>query len=246
MIQQAVILAAGMGQRLQGVPHRGPKGLLRLEPDAPSLVERSIALMEKAGIQRLFVVTGHQAEYFAPLEQCNRRVQCLYNPEYSWSGSGGSLRCAAQLLKGPFLLLESDLLYEFAALRALLDDARENLLLAGRSALHDKVHVGCDTHGVLTFLDKNPACANAACGEMTGLCKVGEALRDALARWTSGNGAGWDYEQALVDLAPRHALQVVVRPDLLWCEIDDPLHYQQVRTEIWPIIKRRDHAQADS
>ena len=239
MIRQAVILAAGMGVRLRDVPHQGPKGLLRLGEGA-SLVERSVALLDRAGIQRIVVITGHEAARYRDALRHYPAVHLVHNPGYATSGSGGSLAVAARSLDGPFLLLESDVAYEFQALKALLEDERANLILAGRSPMHDKVYVGQDAHGVLASLEKGEAFTASACGELTGLAKISEAVRAELTAWLPGTGRAWDYEQALVALAPRHRIHVLVRPDLLWFEVDDPAHYQRACAELWPALHQRD------
>lgn len=245
MIGQAVILAAGLGCRLRDVPHQGPKGLLRLG-EGPSLVERSVTLLCRAGIRRIVIVTGYQADQYQAALGHHPTVQFLPNPGYATSGSGGSLAVAARALTGPFLLLESDVAYEYQALSALLADERENLLLAGRSPMHDKVFVGQDARGVLTSLEKDADFAAAACGELTGLTKISDAVRAKLAAWQPVKGGAWDYEQALVALASSHQIRVLVCPELLWFEVDDTAHYQRARTKLWPALQQRDHDEAAS
>ena len=243
MIRQAVILAAGLGARLQGVDHQGPKGLLRLG-DGPSLIVRSLARLRRAGIERVVVITGHQAEQYETALAKRAGVVCHHNPAFSTSGSGGSLCTAARVVNGSFLLLESDIAYEYRALEALLQDDRTDLVLAGRSPMHDKVYVRQDRRGVLTHLDKSDSSAASACGELTGLAKISDAFRVSLSTWSPPAGGGWDYEQALVALAPRHDLQVLTRPELLWFEVDDARHHQQAKDGLWAALQQRDPDEA--
>ena len=56
----AVILAAGMGIRLSPIVGIRPKGLLKIG-DYP-LLGRSINMLKKHGINKIFIVTGHQSE----------------------------------------------------------------------------------------------------------------------------------------------------------------------------------------
>lgn len=239
MIRQAVILAAGMGCRLRDVAHQGPKGLLQLGA-GPSLVERSMSLLRRAGMHRIVIITGHEAARYRHQIGSHPGVELLHNPGYANSGSGGSLAVAAHALTGPFLLLESDVAFEYRALSALLEDGRENLILAGRSPMHDKVYVRLNEFGFLSSLEKGVASAALACGELTGLTKISDALRVSLAAWRPVGGGGWDYEQALVALAPRHHIRVLVRPELLWFEVDDAAHYERACAELWPALQQRD------
>ncbi len=111
----AVILAAGRGTRLAGHVQDYPKGFLRL--GAQPIIEESIDRLVAAGISDVLIVTGHCAGHYDELAQ--RRaglVRVVHNPRYADSGSMYSLWCARDLVHGPFLLLESDLVYEPRAL----------------------------------------------------------------------------------------------------------------------------------
>ena len=52
-----LVLAAGAGRRMGG-----PKALLRLSPDAPTLAERAVGVVRAGGCERVVVVVGAQAE----------------------------------------------------------------------------------------------------------------------------------------------------------------------------------------
>ena len=67
MIRSAVILAAGMGTRLQTEFPDMPKGFLRLG-DSP-IVEESVQLLVAAGIRDIVVVTGYHAAYYDELQR---------------------------------------------------------------------------------------------------------------------------------------------------------------------------------
>ena len=57
-IKTAVILAAGMGSRLNDVTNDEiPKGLLKI--NGKTLIERSIEKLRSIGIEKIYIVTGH-------------------------------------------------------------------------------------------------------------------------------------------------------------------------------------------
>jgi choline kinase len=61
----AVILAAGMGTRLKGIGGEAPKGFLKLGGE-PIIVE-SLRKLERAGITRVVIVTGHLRGFYDEL-----------------------------------------------------------------------------------------------------------------------------------------------------------------------------------
>ena len=117
--RHAIILAAGMGTRLRPIGHHGPKGALVLHQR--SIVEDSVQRLLHAGIERITLVTGYQADFYRSLaDSMPAAINCVHNPEYADSGSMYSLYLAREQVDGDFLLLESDLIYEQRALSVVL------------------------------------------------------------------------------------------------------------------------------
>ena len=100
---QAVILAAGMGTRLQSTGHRGPKGALILH-ERPIITE-SINRLLLAGIETITLVTGYQADFYDKLaESMPASITRIHNPAYAASCSMYSLYLARESIHGAFLL----------------------------------------------------------------------------------------------------------------------------------------------
>ena len=119
-INTAVILAAGMGVRLQNVIGECPKGLLEIE--GKSLIIRSLERLKSEGIDRVIIVTGFQdTMYHKHLEPLGNlpKIEFIHSPRFAETGSMHSLFVAQEVLQDDFLLLESDLLYESRALTSL-------------------------------------------------------------------------------------------------------------------------------
>jgi NDP-sugar pyrophosphorylase family protein len=116
MISRALILAAGLGTRLRGQWDEQPKGLLPV--DGLSLIARSVAHLQAAGLRDIVLVTGHLASRYEEWASNLDGLRCVHNPDFARAGSFFSLCIGAAAQPGPFLLLESDLLYEPAALDA--------------------------------------------------------------------------------------------------------------------------------
>ena len=91
----AVILCAGKGERFQ------PLSLVRPKPLTPvnniSLLEQSVALLRRHGVQRIVVITGYMAEAFA--EPARRLgLELRYNARYADTNNSTSLALAHDLL----------------------------------------------------------------------------------------------------------------------------------------------------
>jgi 2-aminoethylphosphonate-pyruvate transaminase len=85
----------------------------------------------------------------------------------------GTLACCASLVRGDFLLLESDLIYDAAGLRVLVNERHGNTILAsGLSDSGDEVYLEADAEGFLTCQSKNRAAINEVAGELTGISRL--------------------------------------------------------------------------
>lgn len=243
-IKSAVILAAGMSTRLRGVFEGKPKGFLPLA--GKPIVERSIELLQAAGIQQILIVTGHLAGQYEALAARYEGVQTVHNPDYADSGSFYSLYCARAQLPAPFLLLESDLVYEARALQTLLDSPLDNaILISGFTQSGDEVYVSGDRDSQqITGIAKDRRKLGEPVGELVGIAKISTALWDAMLAYAEGcfrQHLHLDYEEdALHTLAGEHKVFFCKVDDLLWAEIDDAAHLQRTQTRIFPQIQARE------
>jgi 2-aminoethylphosphonate-pyruvate transaminase len=232
----AVVLAAGRGVRLGPRGTQMPKGFLEL--GGLTLIERSLSSLRDAGIERVVIVTGHLAAHYAALAgRLGSWVTLVHNAEYATGGSAISLTMVGAIDE-PYLLVESDLLYEPRAPRLLLDSSHPDVLLAsGTTSSGDEMYVGADAGRLVDLSKQLDRLTAPRVGEMVGLTRVSPALHAEIltqaARLLSGTRQV-EYEAALVAAARRHPVSVLVVDDLVWTEIDDAHHLARAADTILP------------
>lgn len=121
---QAVILAAGMGSRIQDLGSPKPLVMLNGKP----LIEHVMERLREAGVDRFVVVTGYDRQVLEPAldELATRRswiIATAYNPDWQ-KPNGISLLSARKLLAPQFLLTMSDHIVDPALTRIVLDAAK--------------------------------------------------------------------------------------------------------------------------
>lgn len=243
MIRQAVILAAGRGTRLRDEVQDYPKGFLRVGSEP--IISESIARLAAAGIDDVVIVTGYCASHYEALAAASGGlVRTVHNPRYADSGSMYSLYCARELARGPFLLLESDLVYEPRALTVLLEHpSPDALLLSGPTGAGDEVWVAVRDGCLADMSKRRAALSGEVAGELVGITRVSAGLYAemiAIAEAAFRESLRFDYEtDCLVRAAARRPIACPVVPDLLWGEIDDPSHLRRVRDSVYPAIAGR-------
>ena len=112
-VTTALLLAAGTGSRLYPLTESEPKCMTFV--NGKSILDRMVASLDYHGFKRLVIVTGH-------LESCIRnylgnqigdmKIEYIYSPLYKTTNNIYSLWMARKIIKEPFLLLESDLIYD--------------------------------------------------------------------------------------------------------------------------------------
>jgi CTP:molybdopterin cytidylyltransferase MocA len=93
MTTVGLLLAAGSGRRMGG-----PKALLRLDPDGPTLAETAVERLREAGCERVVVVVGASAQQAADAV-AHLRVDLVTAPDWA-EGMGASLRAGLAHLAG--------------------------------------------------------------------------------------------------------------------------------------------------
>jgi 2-aminoethylphosphonate-pyruvate transaminase len=185
------------------------------------------------------------AEYYQRLQdQYADLVQIIHNERYADSGSMYSLFLAKSAVEGPFLLLESDLVYEQRALSVLLNDAAPNVLLvSGRTEAGDEFYVEA-TEGFLKNASKDrKALAGTVIGEWVGITKLSRSFFLEMSRHAEKilrDRLRLDYEDSLIATASSVPVRCELVEDLLWSEIDNEAQLLRVIDGIYPLILARD------
>jgi len=232
-IETAVILAAGRGTRLQPYTFDIPKGFMQVGNE--KLIERSIRILKENGIKNIIIGTGHLHEHYEKFAKENGLTTYL-SPDYATTGSFHTLIYGSDLIKGDFLLLESDLLYHSKAIRALVaSDKKDVILCSGFTRSNDEVYVEV-VDGKLKNLSKKKEELNHADAELVGIWRLSQKLLGKLKdhHGTAEDAKTKDYEVAIARLSNEHDVFVVKMDDLAWCEIDNQEHLERAKKQILP------------
>jgi choline kinase len=120
-VTTALLLAAGTGSRLYPLTHNAPKCLTMV--NGLSILERLISNLNLHGFKRLLVVTGYLENHirdFLGNQVGNIKIDYIFSPLYMNTNNIYSLWMARKVINEPFLLLESDLVFDEALLDAML------------------------------------------------------------------------------------------------------------------------------
>lgn len=248
---KAIILAAGIGQRLDGGPDRRPKALL--EFGAATLLERHLRLLRGFGIVEIAVTVGYRADLVAA--EVGRlgfggTVRLIENPHYR-DGSVVSLWAAREILASgaPILLMDADVLYDHRLMVRLLDSPMDNRLLVDRNVEPgDEPVKVCIRDGRIVDFRKRPRADCDWYGESVGFFRFSPAAARELAGRAAdyvGDGAQrlMEYEETIRDMilaSPPGAFGFEDITGLPWVEMDFPEDVRYARDVVFPRLIDKD------
>jgi choline kinase len=120
-ITTALLLAAGLGCRLNPLTKRIPKCLTAV--NGITILERLVVNLKQIGIRRLVVVTGHGEQYirdFLGTETGDLKIEYVFSSLYKETNNIYSLWLARKVINEQFLIVESDLVFDKSLLNAML------------------------------------------------------------------------------------------------------------------------------
>jgi len=124
----AIILAAGMGSRLESLTKDTPKCLLQL--DNKSILDIQIDSFKTQGINEIYIVTGfcsHKIQSFS-------NVTKIVNEEYRNTNMVYSLMKVLPLIKEEDIIISySDIIFEKSVLKKLVDDQNKDTIVVDKN-----------------------------------------------------------------------------------------------------------------
>lgn len=228
---KAIILAAGLGTRLEPVTGGLPKCMVQV--GGRPLVDRMIDRLGEAGLDDLVVVTGHRAdelrEHIGGLDHpLARRAVFVHNDRYADWGNFYSLLVAEQAVGDDgFLKLDADVLLDGQVLpRLLAAEGPAVLAIDRRDAMGaEEMKARVDEHGRVVELNKRIP-PERALGEFIGVDRVDAELAPtvfaALRELIEAGETHEYYERAYERLVQRGThFGIADVTGCLWCEVDD-------------------------
>lgn len=243
MTRDALILAAGRGTRLGPENEGRPKCLALVA--GRTILDWQLHALASEGISRVLVVTGFEAEQIeAHVERTGWKGQLhvtfVHNARYAATNVLASWACAAPLLRGDYVYLHGDTVFEPRFLSRLLADSHDgNPLLAvdTHPCADEEMKVVAD--GLRVQLVSKQLDPTKVTGEFTGIMLVPMHAHAELVIAASQLLETSDADRLFVEAALQRCIdsgaltpRMVDISGLKWREIDFPDDLAAARREL--------------
>lgn len=245
---KALMLAAGVGQRLYGDNDRQPpKALLRF--DGRTLLSRHIENLRALGVDELVLVVGYRSDEVmaeAMAAGDGGFVRSLYNPDFR-SGPVVSLWTGRPVLTAgdSVLFMDADVLYHPRLLERLIRSPHDNCFLLDRAVEEgeDPVRL-CIRDGLVVDFGKRVEGRFDVVGEWPGFLRMSPRIAARLATaaqaYIDGGNPDAVYEEAMRDVLVSEPPGTFGFEDITgipWVEIDYPSDLMRANKDIFPRIR---------
>jgi 1L-myo-inositol 1-phosphate cytidylyltransferase len=237
-VSEAVVIAAGFGQRLAAL---GPSKPLTKVCGLP-LIGIAARQLAEAGIERIVVVTGHMAERVeaalpAVADDCGITIDAVRVDDWSVP-NGYSVLAGAAAMSGNYLLVMADHILPasiLADLKCCHDPQHAVTLAIDKRILgptidpSDATYVTIAEDGTIGRIAKNLPEADAVdCGAFLATPRLAEAIAAAISLGRPGSLS--DGMQWLADRGLAATMDIGTR---WWIDVDDPASHRQAEEDLF-------------
>lgn len=203
------------------------------------LMDRTLAILRENGIQQIAIITGFCHELFEKYE--SKDVTLIFNKEYEYTSSMGSLACAKDFIDEDFLLVEGDTFYEKKVIEQLCVRTEGNCIsMTEESGSGDECFVETK-NGFVTKITKDRHRVCNFEGEMLGITRISlETYKRLIDAWEHANNPYLNYEYLLMDVT-----EILDRPcarfkNLIWSDVDCKEDFKRLENELWRTLRRKE------
>lgn len=234
-IKTAVILAAGTNKRFtQAV------GMLQMGEH--SLLERTVMLLNRQGIENILFVSGYRRDEYQEIINTYKMKE-IVSDVYPFAGSMSSLALCKEYIEEDFLLIEIDYIFEEQLLPLLLNEEESTSLVLSplREHGHER-YVEMSNDNALERISSDVRQLNQIHGDLTGISKLSYPFYEKMCElYHESENILVNYEYIIERIAQHYRVNCLKIDDLICVDLDDETQYKQVTQVLYPMILKREY-----
>jgi phosphoenolpyruvate phosphomutase len=242
---KAIILAAGMSNRLQSINDGLPKACIEINQDE-TILDRNLKILLEQGIKDVTIVLGYSYERARNLilkkwQDSDLKLSFINNQDYEKKDNIYSVYLIRDLLDDETLLFNSDLVFKAEILSQTLEFARsrqDSFLVVDdhKQLVSEDMKVLVDEAGVVKRVSKSLDNSSSH-GEYIGLLRINSAdaktYAAKLAELVENDDVKRHYEYALDQILTSINVKSLSTNKLAWKEIDTPADLAEAQSLLY-------------
>lgn len=204
------------------------------------LIDRTLSILREYGYDKIMIVTGFRHELFSKYKADD--VCLIYNKDYEFTASMGSLALAEDYIREDFLLVEGDTFYEKEVIERLSATGAGNCLaMTEESGSGDECFVEtCKGFVIKITKDRHRVCNFE--GEMMGVTRISyDTYTKMLQAWKHSANPYLNYEYLLMDVTGPLDRPYIHFKNVIWGDVDTKEDFRQLQNVTCRTLRRKEN-----
>lgn len=204
------------------------------------LIDRTLGILRETGYENIFIVTGFCHEMFAKYDA--EDVTLIYNPEYEFTASMGSLSLCRNSLFEDFLLVEGDTFFEKNIIERLSSIEEGNCIsITEESGSGDECYVETK-NGFVTKITKDRHRVCTFEGEMIGVTRISlPTFRRMIDAWDNSTNPVLNYEYLMMDVTDSLDRPYIRFKNTIWGDVDCMSDFHRLQNVTYRALARKEN-----
>lgn len=203
------------------------------------LLDRTISILRHNGYNKIIVVAGYRYELFEKYKSSD--VSIIYNKDYEFTSSMGSLALCDGVIDEDFLLIEGDTFFEQSVVQKISSVSSGNCIsMTEESGSGDECFVETK-HGFVKSITKDRHRVRNFEGEMMGITRISlETFKKLVFAWEHSNNPYLNYEYLLMDVTDSLDRPCIRFKNIIWGDVDCKEDFKKLQ-KLYRALKRKEN-----
>lgn len=205
-----------------------------------NLIDRTLGILRDNGYNHIYIVIGYRHELFEKYEAADTHL--IYNKEYEFTASMGSLALCRDYVDDDFLLVEGDTFFEKKVIEQISSFEKGNCLsITEESGSGDECFVETK-RGFVTSITKERHRVCHFEGEMMGITKVSlDTYRRLLDAWDESSNPYLNYEYLLMSVTDVLDRPYIRFKNVIWGDVDCQEDFKKLQNQTYRTLCRKEN-----
>lgn len=210
------------------------------EEKSTCLLERILIILREEGFDNIFIVVGYQKDLFS--KYANDQIHLVYNEDFEFTSSMGSLAAVKSYITDDFLLIESDTFFEKEVITQLSNIKEGNYFsITEESGNGDEAFVQLRQNRIQRISKDIHQISNVD-GEMIGVTRLSKQTFYLMCQeYANATNKRVNYEYLLLDNTELIDRRFLKFSNLIWGEVDNEEDFKSLTNYIFPRLLRKEN-----